>query len=80
MGKLLQLRNALALHGQADITQLSAQLNLSAALTEAMLERLVTMGRAERIAADTGGGKGCRHCPRSRGCRAASYRLIDSEA
>ncbi len=74
MGKLLQLRDALALLGQADTPRLSAQLNLSAAMTEAMLERLVSMGQVERIAAvDTGG---CKHCPQKRQCRAPAYRLV----
>ncbi len=74
---LLQLRDALALRGQADTAQLSAQLNLSVAMTQAMLERLVNMGQAERIAtADT--GSGCKHCPQSGQCRAAAYRLVTS--
>ncbi|WP_213993279.1 FeoC-like transcriptional regulator [Sodalis sp. dw_96] len=77
MGSLLQLRDALALRGQADTAQLSAQLNLSVALTQAMLERLVSMGQAERIAA--AGGTGCKHCPQSRKCRTETYRLLTPE-
>ncbi|TCL04989.1 FeoC-like transcriptional regulator [Sodalis ligni] len=74
MGKLLQLRDALALLGQADTPRLSAQLNLSVAMTEAMLEQLVSMGQVERIAdAPTGG---CKHCPQKRQCRAPAYRLV----
>jgi len=77
MGNLLQLRDALGLLGQADTAQLSAQLNISAAMTQAMLERLVSMGQVERIAAAVAGrGTGCKHCPQSRQCHGASYRLV----
>lgn len=74
MADLLQLRDALALLGRADARQLSAQLNLSAAMAQAMLERLVMMGKAERLAgADVPAG--CRHCPQGDGCQTPYYRL-----
>ncbi len=82
MATLLQLRDALALRGQADATQLSAQLSLSSAMTQAMLERLIIMGQVERIDIppidkNTING-GCKHCPQNRQCRLATYRLIKS--
>lgn len=80
MSTLLQLRNALALRGQADATQLSAQLSLTSAMTQAMLEQLIIMGQVERIDtaesenhADSGG---CKHCPQNRQCRLVTYRLV----
>ncbi|WP_410013222.1 FeoC-like transcriptional regulator [Sodalis sp. C49] len=77
MADLLRLRDALALRGQADARQLSAQLNLSAAMTQAMLEQLVMMGKAERLRVAAGADlpAGCRHCPQGGGCRTPVYRL-----
>lgn len=80
MATLLQLRDALALRGQADATQLSAQLSLSSAMTQAMLDRLIIMGQVERV--DTAPidknavSGGCKHCPQNRRCRLVTYRLI----
>jgi len=77
MADLLQLRDALALSGQANVRQLSARLNQSTAMTEAMLERLVLMGKAERVkehnASDVPGR--CRHCPEGANCAIPYYRL-----
>lgn len=76
MADLLQLRDALALKGRADARQLSAELNLSAAMTQAMLDRLVLMGKVERLdEAPAAPPAGCRHCPQSGACRPPSYRL-----
>ncbi|MEA9390911.1 FeoC-like transcriptional regulator [Acerihabitans sp. TG2] len=77
MADLLQLRDALALNGQANVRQLSASLNQPTAMTEAMLEQLVLMGKAERVeepnTVDLTGH--CRHCPEGANCAIPYYRL-----
>jgi len=77
MADLLQLRDALALSGQANARQLSARLNQSDAMTEAMLERLVMMGKAERVKGHNAGEVTgyCRHCPEGANCDKPYYRL-----
>ncbi len=82
MADLLQLRDALALSGQASARQLSARLNQSTAMTEAMLERLVLMGKAERVKGlNVGEISGhCRHCPDGAGCDIPYYRLSVHQA
>lgn len=77
MADLLQLRDALALSGQASASQLSARLNLSAAITEAMLERLVLLGKAERVKDHRSGSPNgaCRRCVQSTACATPYYRL-----
>lgn len=73
MAGLLQLRDALALYGMADVARLSQGLKLPRPLTQAMLEQLVIMGIAESLnSAPTGG---CRSCQRQSDCGQPCYRL-----
>ncbi len=77
MADLLQLHDALALSGQASARQLSSRLHLSAAMAEAMLERLVIMGKAERVGQEPPAQPqgSCRHCPQGSACHGPYYRL-----
>lgn len=49
MVSLLQVRDLIALYGQADIALLSSQLNAPTALVNAMAEKLVSMGKIEKV-------------------------------
>lgn len=78
MASLLQIRDALALQGGAQAQQLSRQLATPLPLVEAMLERLIAMGKVVRIELDNSEclGSACKSCPESEGCRTmVIYRL-----
>ncbi|KSR49531.1 hypothetical protein APB53_03845 [Pseudomonas aeruginosa] len=64
MATLMQIRAALE-DGQArGLKQLSRQVDAPPALVEAILERLIALGKVERVAAQSSGGfgGGCKGC------------------
>jgi ferrous iron transport protein C len=70
MASLLQIRDAVALHGNMQAQQLSRQLATPLPLVEAMLERLTAMGKVERIEQDNSDclSGSCKSCPEGQGC------------
>jgi len=70
MAGLLQIRDALALHGSVQALQLSRQLAAPLPLVQAMLERLVAMGKVERIEQDNSAclSGSCKSCPEGKAC------------
>jgi len=77
MASLLQIRDALALHGSVQALQLSRQLASPLPLVQAMLERLMAMGKVERIEQDNSAclSGSCKSCPEGQGCSTVVYRL-----
>ncbi|ATG15441.1 MULTISPECIES: FeoC-like transcriptional regulator [Providencia] len=76
MVSLLQVRDLIALYGQADIALLSSQLNAPTALVNAMAEKLVSMGKIEKVdisACLT--GTSCKGCPESNDCSHFVYKI-----
>ncbi|MTC28436.1 FeoC-like transcriptional regulator [Providencia alcalifaciens] len=76
MVSLLQARDLIALYGQADIALLSSQLNAPTALVNAMAEKLVSMGKIEKVdisACLT--GTSCKGCPESNDCSHFVYKI-----
>ncbi|HHR5901589.1 TPA: FeoC-like transcriptional regulator [Providencia alcalifaciens] len=76
MVSLLQVRDLIALYGQADIALLSSQLNAPTALVNAMAEKLVSMGKIEKVdisACLT--GTSCKGCPESNDCSHFVYKM-----
>ncbi|MGI1078113.1 FeoC-like transcriptional regulator [Pseudomonas aeruginosa] len=72
MATLMQLRAALE-DGQArGLKQLSRQVDAPPALVEAILERLIALGKVERVAAQSSGGcgGGCKGCAQRDPCAA----------
>ncbi|MBG7160999.1 ferrous iron transporter C [Pseudomonas aeruginosa] len=70
MATLMQLRAALE-DGQArGLKQLSRQVDAPPALVEAILERLIALGKVERVAAQSSGGcgGGCTGCAQRDPC------------
>ena len=70
MASLIEIRDALALQGRMDATQISQQLATPLPLVNAMLGRLEAMGKATRITEDpsdclTGS---CKSCPEGKKC------------
>ncbi|MCE0801568.1 [Fe-S]-dependent transcriptional repressor FeoC [Buttiauxella sp. S04-F03] len=70
MASLIEIRDALALQGRLDATQISQQLATPLPLVNAMLGRLEAMGKAMRITEDpsdclTGS---CKSCPEGKKC------------
>lgn len=70
MASLIEIRNALALQGRLDATQISQQLVTPLPLVNAMLGRLEAMGKATRMKEDpndclTGS---CKSCPEGKKC------------
>ncbi|CAI0983709.1 Ferrous iron transport protein C [Serratia entomophila] len=80
MAGLLQVRDALALHGSAQAQQLSRLLATPLPLVQAMLERLTAMGKVVRIEQDNGAclSGSCKSCPQGQGCSTVVYRLTRS--
>ncbi|WP_127957031.1 FeoC-like transcriptional regulator [Serratia microhaemolytica] len=78
MATLLQLRDALALLGSAQAQQLSRQLATPLPLVEAMLERLVAIGKVEQLQMapnDCSSGR-CQGCAETaQCCSTVFYRL-----
>ncbi|MBL3523481.1 ferrous iron transporter C [Serratia plymuthica] len=77
MAGLLQIRDALALHGSAQAQQLSRQLATPLPLVLAMLERLTAMGKVERVEQDNSAclSGSCKSCLEGKGCDTVVYRL-----
>ncbi len=76
MVSVLQVRDLIALYGQADIALLSSQLNAHAALVNAMAEKLVSMGKIEKV--DVSAcltGTSCKGCPESHDCSHFVYKI-----
>ncbi|KQJ67868.1 Ferrous iron transport protein C [Pseudomonas aeruginosa] len=70
MTTLMQIRAALE-DGQArGLKQLSRQVDAPPALVEAILERLIALGKVERVAAQSSGGcgGGCKGCAQRDPC------------
>lgn len=78
MASLLEVRDALALQGSVQAQQLSRQLATSLPLIEAMLERLVAMGKVVRVELSGNGclSGSCKHCPQGQDCSTVVYRLV----
>lgn len=77
MANLLQVRDALALCGSAQAQQLSRQLNAPLPLVQAMLDRLIALGKAERRIVDGSGclSGACKSCPEGKACTTVVYQL-----
>nr|WP_314266558.1 FeoC-like transcriptional regulator [uncultured Moellerella sp.] len=76
MASLLQIRDLVALHGQADIRFISHQLSMPVPLVQAMLEQLVAMGKVEKIdISKCLTSSGCRSCPEGQKCANDIYQL-----
>ncbi|MBS9428814.1 FeoC-like transcriptional regulator [Photorhabdus akhurstii] len=75
MISLLQVRDAVALNGQADAKLLSHQLSASLSMVEAMLEQLTVMGKLEKIDATACLSGSCKQCPETQKCDTAVYRI-----
>ncbi|NIG62903.1 MAG: ferrous iron transporter C [Serratia symbiotica] len=77
MTSLLQVRDALALHGNVQAQQLSLLLGAPTPLVQAMLECLTDMGKVMRIEQDknTCLSGSCKRCPQGKGCSTVIYRL-----
>lgn len=76
MVSLLQIRDLIALYGQTDLELLSEQLNTPKPLIQAMVEKLVAMGKLEEVdisACLT--GTSCKGCPESVDCSHHVYKL-----
>lgn len=76
MLSLLQVRDLIALYGQADIALLSEQLKTSTPLVHAMAEKLVSLGKVEKVdisACLT--GSSCKGCPESTDCAHFVYKI-----
>lgn len=77
MASLLQVRNAVALHGQIELHQLSRELSTPPAMVKAMLERLEALGSVEKVTETETGclGGGCKSCPETTRCETDIYRI-----
>lgn len=76
MTSLLQIRDLIALYGQADIALLSEQLNTPIPLIKAMVEKLVSLEKIEQVdisACLT--GSSCKGCPKSTDCAHFVYKI-----
>ncbi|MBS0848254.1 [Fe-S]-dependent transcriptional repressor FeoC [Citrobacter sp. JGM124] len=70
MATLMDLRNALALQGRLEASQLSQQLTIPLPMVLAMLTRLEAMGKAQRVTEDSSAclTGSCKHCPEGQSC------------
>ncbi|HEM8293188.1 FeoC-like transcriptional regulator [Providencia vermicola] len=76
MISLLQVRDLIALYGQADIALLSEQLNTPTPMIKAMVEKLESLGKIEQVdisACLT--GSSCKGCPESTDCAHFVYKI-----
>lgn len=76
MATLMQVRDLLAIYGQADARLISQQLSAPEPLVQAMLEKLTAMGKVEKVditACLT--GTSCSACPENQACNHNIYRL-----
>lgn len=75
MVSLLQIRDLIALYGQADIDLLSEQLEAPKPLIQAMVDKLVSMGKLEKVdlsACFT--SMNCKSCPEGSNCAHHVYK------
>lgn len=77
MVSLIEVRDAIALQGKVNASQLSHQLAASRPLVEAMLDRLVAMGKLVRIEQDDSDclSSGCKSCPEAKKCITVEYEI-----
>lgn len=76
MASLIAIRDAVALHGIAELHQLSRQFNQPPALMQAMLKQLESMGQIERVEVDDHCAIGaCKNCPEGKACVTEAYRI-----
>ncbi|MBK5074303.1 ferrous iron transporter C [Budviciaceae bacterium CWB-B4] len=76
MVSLIAIRDAIALQGIAELNQLSRQFDQPPALMQAMLKQLETMGKIERVEADSSCLPGnCKDCPDGKKCLTEAYRI-----
>lgn len=70
MATLIDIRDALALQGRLEASQLSRQLSTPLPLITAMLLRLEAMGKVVRIVEEDNSclSGSCKGCPESQGC------------
>ncbi|EPL9570045.1 FeoC-like transcriptional regulator [Providencia rettgeri] len=76
MISLLQVRDLIALYGQADIALLSEQLKTPTPMIKAMVEKLESLGKIEQVdisACLT--GSSCKGCPESTDCAHFVYKI-----
>lgn len=76
MVSMLQIRDLIALYGQADVQFLSAQLKTPTPLINAMIEKLVSLGKIEKV--DVSAcltGLSCKGCPESQDCTHFVYKI-----
>ncbi|EPL6454588.1 MULTISPECIES: FeoC-like transcriptional regulator [Providencia] len=76
MISLLQVRDLIALYGQADIALLSEQLKTPTPMIKAMVEKLESLGKIEQVdmsACLT--GPSCKGCPESTDCAHFVYKI-----
>lgn len=76
MVSLLQIRDFIALYGQADLDLLSQRLHAPKSLIQAMLDKLVAMNKIEKVditACLT--GTSCKGCPESSNCSHPLYKI-----
>ncbi|WP_159567019.1 FeoC-like transcriptional regulator [Budvicia diplopodorum] len=79
MVSLIDVRDAVALNGIAELQQLSRQLKVHPQMLQAMLQQLESMGKIERIEPDDACLTGqCKSCPDGEKCLSESYRIKTS--
>ncbi|EMG6527302.1 MULTISPECIES: FeoC-like transcriptional regulator [Providencia] len=76
MTSLLQIRDLIALYGQADIALLSEQLNTPVPLIQAMVEKLISLEKIEQVDINAClTGSSCKGCPESTDCAHFVYKI-----
>lgn len=77
MASLIQVRDAVALQVKVNASQLSHQLAAPRPLVEAMLDRLVAMGKVVRIEVDDSAclSGSCKACPEAKKCITLEYEI-----
>ncbi|ELX8380156.1 FeoC-like transcriptional regulator [Providencia vermicola] len=76
MVSLLQIRDLIALYGQADIDLLCKHSHAPQPMVQAMLEKLVAMGKLEKV--DVSAcltSTSCKGCPESTACSHPIYKI-----
>lgn len=76
MISLLQVRDLIALYGQADIALLSEQLKTPTPMIKAMVEKLESLGKIEQVDISAClAGSSCKGCPESTDCAHFVYKI-----
>lgn len=76
MVSLIEVRDAIALNGIAELHQLSRQLKVPFQLLSAMLQQLEAMGKIERVELASSCLTGqCKNCPDGKKCLTDSYQI-----